>query len=136
MLRNTAVQRRPNKGSNNDEQREATCAEPPVRRQDRRANHYPISIRVQVLTLKEYTQLKHDEITAITSVQKSEIQNIVKRAKLRRYDKEQQLQDSFFNDGARSGAPVKATDEIVEEVKKTISSSRKSRTLTAVALAR
>ena len=138
MLRNTAVRRRAANYEVNqhDEALEATCKEPPTRRQDSRANHFGVSIRAQVLTHKEHTQLKNDEITAITGVQKSEIQNIMKRAKLRGYKKEQQLQDSFFNDAARSGAPVKASEEVAEQVKATISKDRNSRTLTAVAIAR
>jgi transposase len=136
MLSNTAVWRRNRAPADNEENKEQTCAEPPFRRQNRPANRYGVATRAQVLTLKEHTGLKIDEIVAITGVGKSEVSNIVKRAKERGYSKEQPLQDTFFCDGERSGRPIQATVAAAEGVVATISATRNTRTLTLVEIAR
>ena len=139
MLRNTAVWRRalPVTNYKNDQEApELTCAENPANRQDGRTNHFGVAARAQVLTLKEYAGLKPEQITAITGVKRSEIFNIIKRAKERGYDKEHPLQDAFFRDAARPGRPPVVKDEVAEEVKTIISRDRNTRTLTLVEIAR
>ena len=91
MIRHTAVWRRRRVDEDNDESQELTCRENPTNRANKRANHFGIAIRAQVLTLKTYTKLKNDEITAITGVQTREIQNICKRAKERSFDADKPL---------------------------------------------
>ena len=139
MLRNTAVWRRALPATdykNDQEPPELTCAENPANRQDGRTNHFGVAARAQVLTLKEYAGLKPEQITAITGVKRSEIFNIIKRAKERGYDKEQPLQDAFFRDAARPGRPPVVKDEVAKEVKTIISRDRNTRTLTLVEIAR
>jgi len=96
-------------GSNQDAEVCHTCGENPAKRSQRSANRYGIATRAQVLTLKVHTTLTNDQITAISGVQKSEIQNIMKRAKERGWTPEGRLplQDAFFEDGKRTGAPKK-----------------------------
>ena len=139
MLRNTAVLRRPQPNTDqNDEQElpQHTCAENPSNRQDGRANHFGVAARAQVLTLKEHAGLKTEQITAITGIKRAEIFNIVKRAKERGYDKERPLQDAFFKDATRSGRPPVVTQATADEVKKVVSATRNTRTLTTVDIAR
>ena len=89
-----------------------------------------------MLTLKEFASLKPKAITEITSVKRSKIFNILKRAKERGYDKEHLLQDRFFEDAGRCGRPPVITETTVNEVKAIISESRNTRTLTVVDIAR
>ena len=118
------------------EDQEATCAENPQNRQDGRANHFRVAIRAQVLTLKEHASFNIEQITAVTGVKRSEIFNIIKRAKERGYDKEHPLQDAFFRDAARSGGPPVIKAEVAQEVKKIISKDRNTRTLRLFEIAR
>ncbi|HEX3642355.1 MAG TPA: transposase [Ktedonobacteraceae bacterium] len=136
MLRNTAVWRRSRQVTNYEVDQEATCAENPQNRQDGRANHFGVATRAQVLTLKEHSGLNIDQITAITGVKRREIFNIVRRAKERGYDKDRPLQDAFFQDATRQGRPPVVTEEALQEVKKVISKTRNTRTLTLVEISR
>ena len=113
-----------------------TCTENPQNRSDNRANHFGVATRAQVLTLKEFAGLKPEAITKITGVKRSEIFNILKRAKERGYDKEHPLQDRFFEDAVRSGRPPTITETTVNQVKAVVSESRKTRSLTLVDIAR
>jgi transposase len=131
----TVWQRRP-PAKESDEPKEATCKEPPFQRPNKVANHFGIATRAQVLTLKEFTGLKIDEIVQVTGVGKSEVSAILKRARERGYTKLQPLQDAFFADAARTGRPTKINQEVNQQVREIISQSRQSRTLTCVAIAR
>ena len=121
MVGQATVWRRRPPAKQNDEPKEATCKQPPFRRPNAVANHFGIATRAQVRTLKEFTSLKIDEIVQITGVGKSEVSNIVKRARERGYTKLQPLQDAFFADAARAGRPVKINQEVNKQVKDMIS---------------
>ena len=60
----------------------------------------------------------------------------MKRAKERGFDKEQPLQDAFFQDASRPGRPPVVTEVTANEVKKVVSATRNTRTLTLVDIAR
>ena len=136
MLTRIAPLRRPPVHADDAKPKELTYKEPPTRRQQLQANRFRIAIRAQVLTLKEHASLKINKIIAITGVGKSEVSNIIKRVKERRYQKEQPLQDAFFTDAKRTGQPIKQTKEAIIKVKETITGSRNNRTLTAIEIAR
>ena len=137
MLRYTAHRRRRQRVDDVDKPPELTCDEPPFRRAQPQANRFSVATRAQVLTLREYTSLTIDAIVEITGVKKSEVSNILKRARDRGYSKGQPLQQAFFEDAARIGRPVTATTtKVAAEVIKIITKSRNSRTLTSDDLAR
>ena len=139
MQRNTAVWRRPRVFINSQQPQAplvSSCAENPQNRSEPKANHFGVATRAQVLTLKEFAGLKPEAISEITGVKRSEIFNILKRAKERGYEKEHLLQDRFFEDATRPSRPPVVTKTAVDEVKKVISESRKTRSLTVVDIAR
>jgi transposase len=140
MLSATAVWRRnrqyANEATANKTPVKAGPKEPPFRRAEPQANHFGVAQRAQVLTLKEHTSLKIDDIVAITGVGKSEVSNILKRARERGYTKEQPLQDAFFGDAARAGRPQKVDKAAAKGVVSIISQTRQSRTLTLVEITR
>ena len=63
-------------------------------KQPRKGNTYDIATRAQIVTLKTYTSLSNDQISAITGADPRQIQRYAKAAKDRGYQKGEILRDS------------------------------------------
>ena len=93
----------------------------------RQARH-DIGTRVQALSLFE-NKVPIPEITQITGVSQAQIYALRRTAVRRGYDHSQSLKLllSYVEDAPRSGRPVKATEEVKQQVKEVVTRNSTTR---------
>lgn len=99
-------------------------------------NRHDLALRAQSVSLRQYTNLKLDEIATITGATTRQIQRWNAEAVARGFDKDGPLLDEHLQDKQRAEVPSKSKDpEVIKKITDHVSLSRATRSQNLVQIA-